>query len=378
MQKNELPQYDQLWENCRSGAIKYIHSLEQDSPWLFTVSDAARQPIAIASATAILTLSFLEAIDEIPQDIKQRWLDYLLSFQKDDGLCEDLVDMANETQGYPYWALRAHRTRHITWAIEALGGRLRHPMVFVEPYTKPNCIADWFERMWDENADRIWAMSNWVMDMGVLLDLQYRHFNDDSARLAVESLIEALNEKQDKTTGYWLKTGTDLRCAMAGAMHFYPLYWAYGRSINYFAQAVETTLTLQQPDGLFAFESGAGGCQCLDYDAMLILANGHFKLGDLRNKIAAAAGKVLSAIMVNHNEDGSFDDSQTDETRYWTTKAAVYKANGGSIWDTYARLMTIAMCIEIVTGKPPKFMRSEHHLFEIFHAGYGWRRGSSK
>lgn len=62
----------------------------------------------------------------------------------------------------------------------------------------------------------------------------------------------------------------------------------------------------------------------------------------------------------------SFSDCRLDEIRYWTTKAAVYRANGGSLWDTYARLMTIAMCILITKGQLPYNCRTAHHLFEIF------------
>jgi len=375
MHNRDVFDYDFLWKKCRKGALSYINSLAEDKPWILPVSKTANQPIAIASATAMLILSFLEALDDIPSNVKNEWLKYLQSFQKEDGLFEDEIDMAEETQGYPRWALRAHRSRHIAWAIESLNGKLKYPIEFVEPFTKKGEIEKWLENLWVENIDRIWAMSNWIMDMGVLLDLQHRHFGDKKAAAAVEVILTFLDAKQDCNTGYWFKNGTDLRCAMAGAMHFYPLYWAYGHKLSYFEKVVETTLSLQQPDGLFGFESGKGGCQCLDYDAMLILINGCFKLGNHRKEISSACKKVINEIMIDQLPDGSFCDSQVDEIRHWTTKAAVYNAKAGSLWDTYARLMTIAMCIEILTHQPPKPMQSEHHLFEIFHFGYGWSKG---
>ena len=360
--------YLTLWRDCRTGIIDYVNSLQQEKPWLLTISRLARQPIAIASATAALLLNFLEALDDVPAATRQHWLEYLHSFQQDDGLFEDKIDMAQDTQGYPYWALRAHRSRHLAWAIEALGGKLRKPIRFVHPYTNQQHIYQWLEQLWQAHPDKIWSLGNWVMDTGVLLDLQHRHFHDDSARQALHYLLDALNEKQDPKTGFWLGPGVDLRSAMAGSMHFYPLYWAYEHPLHHFPAAVEHTLALQQPDGLFGFESGQGGCQCLDYDATLILANGHALLPNLRPDIKTACQRVLDAIMINHNPDGSFADTQLSETRYWTTKAAAYRADQGSIWDTYARMMTIAMCIEITTGLPPHPMQSQHHLFEIFHA----------
>lgn len=367
--------FEELWHDCRNGAIGYVKSLQGEKLWQFKVSHTATENIAIASASAVLLLNFLDGLNDIPDAAKKQWVEYLQSFQQDDGLFEDKIDMAEETQGYPYWALRAHRSRHIAWAIEALGGRLQKPITFVEPYTEKGYVKDWVDKLWQESAERIWSIGNWIMDMGVLLDLQYRHFGDENAARSVHEMLDALNEKQDPKTGYWIVEGVDPRCAMAGAMHFYPLYWAYGHRLNYLERAVEETLALQQPDGLFGFEAGTGGCQCLDYDAILILANGYYLGGEKQKKIKRACQKVLDAIMINHNDDGSFADSQIDEVRYWTTKAAAYKANGGSLWDTYARMMTIAMCIEIVCGHSPESMTCEHHIFEIFHKGKGWKNG---
>ena len=53
--------YETLWADCRSGAIRYVDSLRQDQPWEFTVSKAAQDPIALASAVAVLILAFVDA-----------------------------------------------------------------------------------------------------------------------------------------------------------------------------------------------------------------------------------------------------------------------------------------------------------------------------
>ena len=369
--------YETLWADCRSGAIRYVDSLRQDQPWEFIVSKAAHEPIALASAVAVLILAFVDALDDVPHQTRQSWLEYLQSFQRPDGLFEDAIDLAEGTQGHPYWALRAHRSRHIAWAIESLGGSLTHPIAFLEPHIGADRIDRWIENIWQENPDRIWAVGNWVMDMAVLLDLQARHFNDKAAAGTVENLLNALDTTQDPKTGFWMTEHNDTRSSMAGAMHLYPVYWAYGHKLNYLRQAVDTTLSLQQPDSLFGFDSGNGGSQCLDYDAMLILCNGYFAFDRRRSDIRTACSRVLEAIMINHNPDGSFADSQIAELRYWATKAAPYRADQGSLWDTYARLMTTAMCLEIVTGHPPEPMRGEHHLFEIFHAGRDWLNGKN-
>jgi glycosyltransferase involved in cell wall biosynthesis len=368
--------YNKFWIDCCRGAIDYVNSLRVGSGHQYRVSNIAEKPIAIASATAGLLLGFVGGLRFVSARSKQDWIAYLQSFQREDGLFEDLIDLHERKQEQPDWALLAHRSRHIAWAIESLGGRLTRPIAFVEPYTKPNAIRDWLDRLWQEKwPGGIWAASNWIMDMGVLLDLQYRHFDDDAAFRSLMELLDCLDEKQDEASGFWFGCGDDLRRGMAGAMHLYPLYWSYGREAKHFDRAVVHTLKLQQRDGLFGYEVGCGGSQCLDYDAVLILANGCAVFPHLRQEIRTCCKRVLKAITINQNPNGSFADSQSDRICHWATGAAVYRARDGSLWDTYARLMTIAMAIEIVWGQRPVLINTGRHLFEISCAGAGWEKG---
>jgi len=370
-----LLDYENIWENGRKGAIKYISSLSTGNQWEIRVSKAAEQPIAMGTATAVLLLQFLDALKIIDTD-RDKWINHISSFQRDDGLFEDKIDIANPTQKQPLWALLAHRTRHCSWAIEALGGKLKRPIKFVESFKSRDSMQKWMQELWSQNwTGGFWAAGNWIMDMGVLLDLQFRHFQDEQASEAIQFLFDYLDKKQDPATGFWFGPNDDIRCAMAGAMHLYPLYLAYNRPINYFEQIIDNTLALQQSDGLFDYEVGKGGSQCLDFDAMVIISNGYFLLPEKQQQIKECSKKVLDAIMVNKQADGSFSDSRIDQLRFWSTQAAAFKSNEGSIWDTYARIMTIAMCIEILKDAPPSPMRGENHLFEIWHGGKGWNKG---
>ena len=347
-------QLNQTWTDCRTGALAYIRSLQSDQPYRLRVSHAAAEPIALASATALLTIGFLDALDQIDAPTRTAWIDYLQSFQTPTGLFEDPVDTTESTQGYPRWALLAHRSRHIAWALETLGVRLARPINFVEPLTRPGLIEDWFRELWNQlEPGQIWAAGNWIMDMGVLLDLQYRHFGDQAARTALLALLDQLDQVQDPETGFWKLPPDPLLNAMAGSMHLYPLYLAYGRPIPRFDQVVQNTLALQQSDGMFGPEPGTGGASCLEYDALAILANGAVLLPETRPAVRAACSRLLPPLLANRNSDGSFADSLVDEIRYWGTKAAAYHAQAGSVWDLYARLMTLALAIEILTDAPP-------------------------
>jgi len=289
--------------------------------------------------------------------------------------CDDKVDLAEPTQLQPLWALRAHRTRHIAWAVETLEGKLSTPIEMARGVYGRENARKWLDELWNQSwPGEIWAGGNWIMDMCVMLDLNYRHFEDLQAKEALIELLYALDERQDPATGYWFHAAEDERCAMAGAMHLYPIYWAYGRPLNYQPQIAEHTLALQQEDGLFDYTLGQGGSQCLDYDAIVILAGVAHCL-QYKPQIKQACKKVLQAIVINKNEDGSFSDSRKDQLFHWATSATPFRGDGGSLWDTYARMMTIAMCIHQITDQLPKPIKTENHLFEIFEGGKGWADG---
>lgn len=364
------------WNRFRPSAIGYVLSLGSLETFAFRASKFTDKITAIASGTGCLLLNFLDALDEFSVSQKKKWADYLLGSLGADGMCDDNIDLAEPTQAQPFWALRAHRTRHIAWAIEVLGGELTVPLKMAREIYGQGNARKWLDELWKQEwPGEIWAGGNWIMDMCVMLDLNLRHFGDLQAKDALFELLDVLDELQDPQTGYWFHAQEDERCAMAGAMHLYPVYWAYGRPVNYQQQIIEHTLTLQQEDGLFDYTVNQGGSQCLDYDSVLVLAGAAVHCPEYKPQIKEACQKVLKAIVVNHNEDGSFSDSRKDFLCHWATSATAFRADGGSVWDTYARLMTIAMSIQQVTGQLPQPIKTENHLFEIFEGGTGWHDG---
>lgn len=321
-------------------------------------------------------LGFLGRHSGLGDRDKQGWATYLQGFQDEDGMFRDPADLAEPIQEQPEWALRAHRTRHCAWAIESLGHSLTQPIRFILPLTAPDALNRRLNEIWEGRVSHgAWRWGNWIMDLGVMLDLQHRHFADEKARYAVHVLLDWLDRHQDPRTGYWYLPDTDDRNAMAGAMHLYPLYWAYNREVRYFDRITKETLKLQQSDGLFAYQVGQGGSQCLDYDAILILVNAYATRPAFRKIIRDACNRTVKAIAVNENDDGSWADCQVDEVRNWGTRATLFKAKQGSLWDAYARMMTVAMCKLVIDGQLPPGVCAEHHLFEIFEAGRGWRQG---
>lgn len=366
------------WPRWRGEACNYAMSLRQSNGWLFYLSHQADHPTAIASATAALLLQFLDRLGELSARDRRDWAEQLLGCLDGDGMCRDEADLADPTQEQPMWALRAHRTRHIAWAIEALGEGLRTPIELAQAYCDPDAIDEEIDRLLPpRGATNIWAAGNWLMDLGVLLDLQHRHFADHAARRTITRLLDGLAQRIDRRTGFWSCGSGNRRHEMAGAMHLYPLFWAYGREVPAFREAVLQTLAMQQADGLFGETSGEGGSQCLDFDAVFILCNGHHLFPHLRPRIESACARVLTAIHVNRLESGAWSDARfIHRPRHWATRACGYFTDGGSLWDTYARLMTVGMCTHVLAPESLLSISAEHHLFEMWSGQSSWHEGA--
>lgn len=339
----------------------------------YRFSDLSTAPTLISTATAILIFQFLRGLKDIPPEHAAFCREWIRDAQRPDGTFADSVDDAEPTHPQPEWAFRLHRSRHNMWALEALGTRPRFPSSFVLEMTGPGHGPDFVRKLMSSRTEGgIWNVSNWVMDVLVQLDIADRHFEHAPARAAFHEILDFLEGCVDGPSGFWLMDGDDLRCGMAGTMHFYPAFWSVGRTIPGLAQAARSTLALQQPDSHFAYEPGQGGEQCLDLDAAYILRNAVATHPDLQGIVDASLRKLSLAQMVNWLPDGGWSDNRLPQVRHWASRALAYRSDGGSLWDTYARLLTAALCARPDERSP---FSPEHHWFEIMDAGAGWSNG---
>jgi hypothetical protein len=281
---------------------------------------------------------FLGRADSLSGDETTAWAEGIRRCQRDDGWFED-DDIAdrNLRPGYARDRALLHRTRHAVLALQGLESSPMHPLAFAEQWLGAGAIRRWCETL---DLSNYWYASNMMMDAALFL---MKHPQRDAARCAVHDLLDFCDEHINPATGYHDAGRSDVRNAMAGAMHLYPVYILMQREIRCVPQIVETTIGLQQPDGLFGYESGAGGEDCLDYDAVLILSNTYFLCDDARNKrrIEQAFERCFEGILINRNPDGGF---------------------------AYSRLLAIAMMGNILYPESRELWRMKNHLMEIWDA----------
>lgn len=240
------------------------------------------------------------------------WANYIQSFQLDDGWFEDPHLGFVEGNSLDSDYLRAHTTFLAVMALDALGQRPNRRLDYLDAWRDDKFLYDWIDQLDWANP---WRESNWVEWIGYWL-LADTGLTVDDVPLKKErfpagfaGLMQWLEDNQDTSTGFWgnppYQGLSRTLHQMAAAYHHYVFYYATGHPIRYKDRIIDHTLSLQQPDGLFAPGRDGGG-PCEDLDAIDILSNMHRLTDYRRSDIEASLKQALAALLRNQRSDGAF------------------------------------------------------------------------
>ncbi|NIA20958.1 MAG: hypothetical protein GWP05_03070 [Anaerolineaceae bacterium] len=355
----------------RVAATNYLRSTRIGDSWDFRFSNASG-PTLIGSSLAAMLAGLLGWTRELCDQDLARWAARIGDCQRPDGWFED-QDIAehNLQPGYARDRALLHRTRHALMALEALGAPGRPAR------RRLDAVVQWIGRgrmrSWCESLDLsdYWYASNMMMDAAVMLLESAARRNEPGAIEAVGDLLDFCDEQSDPETGFHDGGRSERRNAMAGAMHLYPVYVVMKREIPHADRAIETTLSLQQPDGLFGYESGTGGEDCLDYDAAIILSNLGLQGTQYRDRILEAFDRLEAGLEVCRNDDGGYAAHRRQETYYFGSRTTPVGPGQSSIWATYSRLLTCLAIEGFRNRKQPTGWHTAHNLMEVWDGGTG-------
>ncbi len=336
--------------------LDYIDSnrLADDGPYGRYVYKAGETlPLIYCSTYAAMSRDLVGDVDKISSAQRQEWIDYLNSYQCEDGLYKDpafgLPDdlskvplraeagWAGGIAGWGWW----HMTNHIYSALDCLGAVSPKPLALLEPFYKEQIVLEqWLEqRDWDLS----WAVGNEVLNIGTFL-LYARDFHNESrADKLITRMFDWLDAHQDPETGYW---GTDCssaigkRQAMCGAYHEYILYVYAKRPIPRIPQIVDTTLSLQNPGGGFGCDGKSGACE--DIDATFIFIDAYYQQDYRRSDIRQAIKRVLPAVLEHQNPDGGFVYLRGQSYVYGVEQMSS-EADQSCMFPTWFRLLSLAV-----------------------------------
>ncbi len=352
-------------EILQKAAKQYLMTLRKPGTWEFRF--CARNDSSLVATCLAAMLGGITGFNRsLTKSQKQEWAGTINFFQREDGWYDD-NDIAekNLCPGYRKDRALLHRTRHALLALYSLNARPIRCFSFIEKWLEPGKIRQWCETL--DLAD-YWYSSNMMMDAALFLMDYSNSTGSQSGFQAVNELLDFCDENINPETGYHDVGKSEIRNAMAGAMHLYPVYILIQRKIKCVDTIIDTTVGLQQLDGLFGYESGSGGEDCLDYDAVFILSNMFFLTDTPKRKksIAESFLKCLDGITVNQNPDGGFACHRRKESYYFGTLTTEVPPGGSSLWATYARLLAIAMMSKILQLPGSEQWHLNNNLMEIW------------
>jgi len=311
--------------------------------------DAAKWPGMLLPGTynGILCAALIGGFERLRVDA-QALVGWLETFRRPDGVFripemrDDAVfkkpDLA-ETWRY----IDFHVTNYSLGAIEALAPRRKPVLDFVQPYLDPRHLKAWLA---DRDLRDPWQEGNNIVNLaGFLLALE-RH-GDATERKAVAACLDILfdwhDRLQEPSTGFWgvgqHANPTQMLHAMAGSMHNYHLWYARGRKLPHFEQAIGYCLSLPP-----RVDSA-----CIDVDIVDVLAHG---LSAGRAPEAAARAwlaEILAAILDEQNDDGGFADTRTGTRRQDGWVRGYEEPQGlSNTFATWFRWIAIAMASDVL------------------------------
>ena len=287
------------YERVKAVALRFVEAMKiGDKPWQYRKEPGGDESF-YGSYHALHILDLFGALDDLSDEDRDGWAEYLCADQCEDGLFRNAsrsdctaCDIASIE---PDW----HYTRGHLWALRILGRRSPRPLQFIEPLLDAEALYQWVKKYDWSNS---WAASNQVLACATALFAVRDWFDRPEVdAIMQQGMYPALEELLDENTGFWgTQFGADLPNGLFGTIHVTPIYFAQGWPLRAVERNIDSTLACQLPDGSF----WPGGSDCADFDGAYMMAN----LGALtdyrRDDLHAAARRYLQHALMHESEDG--------------------------------------------------------------------------
>jgi hypothetical protein len=297
---------DQL-PNIRDNASRFLEKLRvKGKPaGRYYYSAHGTIPILYASVYGALLFDLLNNVNDLNINDRHEWIDYINSFQCEDGLYRDPLVDNDLAESIDWWGWR-HLSAHVVSAVTALGGKTRYPFHFLKFLYGPGRAYRWINELpWRESCTNV---SNTAMNYGVLLQYERDFSHNEEAGAALSEIFAFLEENINAETGlwYWSKPGNpqELSDAVQTSYHLWNLYFYDQRTIPYILKGIDSCLETQNRFGGFGATYNSSACE--DIDSIDPLCRFYF-LTDYRHAdIEHCLKRALKWVTINQGSDGGF------------------------------------------------------------------------
>ncbi|MDI3545100.1 MAG: hypothetical protein PWQ96_2401 [Clostridia bacterium] len=333
----------------REKTLSYIENMRiKEGPYgQYKYSASQNVPVLYASCYAALTRHLYGDLDRLSKKEREEWINYILSFQDDDGLFKDFTIKNEIAENCDWWGWR-HLTLHALMALTALGGKTLKPFAIIKPFSKKGAITHWLEtRNWKNDPAHV---SNEVQNYGTLLQYARDFQNETWCEDALQEMYNWLDRTQDPKTGLWGNRFNDpisLSNGVQTAYHILLLYFYDRRPIQYMERIIDSCLKTQNQFGGFGVPLNSSACEDIDSIDPLVRFS---RLTDYRKKdVETALKKALLWVLVNLNPDGGFVFRRMEPFTYGHYLMSS-KKNESAMFPTWFRTLSLAYISKCISN----------------------------
>jgi hypothetical protein len=361
----------------RSRALDYAEKLRiKGAPYgRYRYVEGDGPPLLYASVFATLLRHLLGDLDRLTSEERVQWIEYINSYQCEDGLFRDPLVSNEIAETEDWWGWR-HLTLLVLMALHALSGQPIRPLAFLEKVDTPSKVRLWLDTL--DWQTRVSFTSNTVQNYGAAMQYARDFMGETHLKDAIKELLAGLTERCDSMTGLWGNGFGDRRVALSEGVqtgyHFWLLYWYDGLDIPFPKRAFESILQLQNGLGGFALTHlNTTACQDIDgVDPLIRLA---LKYPELRDRAYKPIHQALRWILYNFNADGGAC-FQRQAPFIYGHELMASQSDQSSIFATWFRMLSVGVSCEFLKTIKPE-LNQMRWLF-VDAPGYQFMRANER
>jgi prenyltransferase beta subunit len=251
----------------------------------------------------VMCLNLINELKNFHQKDIDKISNYLQSYQdKKTGFFKSKKLGSNLSSGHTQEYLNLVLTDYIQTALFTLEVKPKYRYHFLTKYKEENFLKEWLNSLDWNNP---WLASCQIMALLNLFIYELEEFDEEKNKIYIDFILSFLDTNQNPKNGYWdLKNKSTYHNQMAGAYHYIYIYTYLNKSPKFVEKIIDSTLRIQNFDGLFNYAGGGGSCD--DLDAIDLLCRSTFYTDYKNKKIVKAMKKSYLALLKNQNLDGGF------------------------------------------------------------------------
>ena len=354
--------YESCFKKTKDKLENYLSTfLRENCEGKFKLSTEGKRDI-YSSCYYIMSCSLLDF--KISKDRCNEIMEFIYKRQDRDGLFydENLINYAYIKEDG--WGAR-HLMPHLIILYERLNRKPLYNFEYLSAYHKYENMMNLINSL---NWNNAWSASNFVMNIGVMLQYERDFMNVSDANDGIKAIQEWLLENIRTDSGMWYKGNINSKVSkyemIRGAYHLYPILFYDDIDIPYKEKAIDIILSLQNKYGGFDFRINSSACEDIDAIEPLIrlsiLTNGYRK-----EEVRKALEKALVWCVHNQMEDGGFVFRKGEKFNYGHENMAS-GINESNMFATWFRTLCVCYIYDFLTETRGRYVRVPGYEYPLW------------